>query len=469
MSIDHDKLNKILEGLPYTLTQEQSEFLNLFLTTKGHCSLLGSGGSGKSTIMWILKLYYEDEIVFAASTGTASEELPNNIGCGTGHSLFNMPRDFAIDSDWKKRPSDILTKTDLIKIVVLDEGYCYNSQDLAFIKHQIDKVNKRSKNRSRRNIRLLLVGDCLQRLPIVSSKDKKLLTEEYGHWLMFRSRIWKDMKFTVKVFSEGKRQKGEEPKDIWFRKALKVLRYGLTEHYPIILKGLNKKFVGSNHSDDAIYIAPTNKKVNVYNDNYLNKNPNIKVTFKVKFDKKYTTKDFPMDWEVTLAEGVKFITLVNNPEEGWFNGTILTATAVSSDGVYAIKEDGEEVFVGIHEFKEEELYADTVTKAGVEQLVQKRRHKASAYMLPVKLCAGFTFARCQGRTINQELVLDFGNQSESWLYENKNMEDFMVAGAYVGFSRATNIDHIKLRNPLRPEHIKVCRESVNFWFENINK
>ena len=465
--VDWDKLNNILEELPYKLTEGQYNFLVKFIEGNGHFSLLGDAGSGKSSIMYILYLYYENEIVFVASTGTSSEELPHNIGSGTGHSLFNIARDQAIDGDWRKRPSDILTKSDLIKIIVLDEGYCYNSQDLAMIKHQIDKVNKRSKNRKQREIRLLLVGDCLQRLPIVSDDFKEFLNNEYGSWLMFRSFLWQEMNFVTHVLQEVKRQSGTEPKDLWFKKALYVLRYGITEHYPKVIEGFNRKWVGSNHSEDAIYLAPTNSKVNTYNDQYLARNPNLKIKFEVRFDKKYTKKDFPMDWEVTLAAGCKFITLVNNSEAGWFNGTVLTATQVSSDGVYATKENGEEVFVGIHEFKEEELYAAKEERQGVIREVQKRKHVASAFMLPAKLCAGFTFSRSQGKSINQELVLDFGSDRDTWLYTKKGMEDFMVSGAFVGFSRPTNIDHVKLRNPLRLEHLKCCRESIAFWWESV--
>ncbi len=465
-----ERLKSILEGLPFTLTDEQLEGIQLFIRTEGHFSFLGDSGSGKSTIMWVLKLYYGEDILFVASTGTASEELPNNIGSGTAHSLFNLARDQAIDSDWRKRPADILTKTDLIKIVVVDEGYCHNSQDLAMMLSVIKRVNKKNKNRSKRDIRLVLVGDCLQRLPIVSDKDYlQHLYETYGHYLMFESYVWKEARFTTWVLQDVKRQGGVEPKDLWFRKALRVMRYGMVEHYDHIIKGFNKKFVGSDHDQDAIYIAPTNSMVNRYNARYLARNPNQKITYKVNFDKDFDKKSFSMDWEVTLAEGCSFLTLVNNPEEGYFNGTVLTAKQVTSEGVWADKDDGTSVFVGLHEFKEEEVYAAQEDRYGETVTVQKRRHVASAWMLPVKLCAGFSFARCQGKTIQREVVLDFGTNSDLWLYNKQGMEDFMVAGAFVGFSRATSIDHIKLRNPLRKEHLKVCRTSINFWWKCVKE
>lgn len=463
--IDWEKFNNIINGLPFKLTDEQYNFLVKFINSEGHWALLGEGGSGKSTIQWVLKLYYDQEIVFGGSSGIATVNLPNNIGVATGHSLFNLSIGEAIESDYRKRAHDVLTTSDLVKVIVLDEGFCYNSQDLDQILHQIRKLNKRTRKRSQRDIRLLIVGDPAQRLPIVDKELKHKLTEKFGHWLMFRSSVWEQANFKTYVFQEVKRFTGSEPKDIWFQKALKILRYGIEQHYDKVIEGFNRKLVRDNHSKDAVYIGPTNKLVNVYNDQYLNRNTNHKFTYEVEFDKKYNKKAFPMDWEVTLAPDCKVICLVNLPDLGLQNGLVLTVTQCSSEGIYALKESGEQVFVPIHEFKEDEIYVADETKDGELRQVQKRRHVASAYMLPVKLCAGFVSARTQGRTFNCEGLIDFGSDWHDWMYTKEGMEDFSVSMAYVNFSRFTNIDYVKLKNPMKKIHISVCRESINFWFE----
>ena len=468
--IDWERFNNIIDNLPFKLTDEQYDFLVKFISGKGHWTLLGEGGTGKSTVMWFLKCYYGDNIIFGGSSGVATVNLPNDIGIATGHSIFNLSTGEAIDSDYRKRPHDILSTTSLIEIVVLDEAFCYNSQDLDQILHQIKKMNRKTRKRKeQRDIRLLLVGDPLQRLPIVNNELKVKLTERFGHWLMFRSTVWEQAHFNTFVFTEVKRQVGTEPKDIWFEKALKVLRYGIEQHYDKVIEGFNRKLVGYNHDQDAVYIAPTNKLVNVYNDQYLQRNPNRKMVFKVQFDKKSNKKAFPVDTEVTLAEGVSVITLVNNPENGYQNGTELTVTQMSTEGIFGVKHNGDEVFVPIHEFKEEEVYAAEEFIEGVKTLVQKRKHVASAFMLPVKLCAGFVSARVQGRNFNKQGVIDFGGDDCDWLYRKKGMEDFMVAGAYINYGRFTNIDHIKLRNKMKRIHIKVDRTSIDFWFECLNK
>lgn len=467
--IDWDKFNRILEGLPFKLTDEQHDFLVKFISGTGHHCVIGDAGVGKTTIMLVLKRYYDQELVACGTTGVSAVNLPEEMGIGTAHSMFNMPRDIAIESDWKKRPHDVLSTTDLIKIIVVDEVFNHSAQELAFYLHQVNKMNRGTRKRKPRDIRLLLVGDPMQNIPITTDEQKKLYTELYGSYFMFDTKLWGQANIKTYVLTQVKRQTGEEPKDVWFRKALQVVRFGLKDHYEVVCKGFNRKWVGDNHSDGAVYIAPTNAMVNTYNDRYLSRNKNPKMTFEVEFDKKYNKKVFPMEWEVTLAVGCKVITLVNNPEFGYQNGTVLTITQMSSDGIFGVKDSGEEIFVPIHEFKEDEVYVSDENKDGVVRQIQKRRHVASAYMLPVKLCAAFSCNRVQGRTFNFETLVDFGSDRQAWLYDKEGMEDFMTGGAFVALSRPTNIDHLKLKNKIYPHHIKVCETSKRFWFKSLEE
>lgn len=504
----NEKLENIIKGLPFTLTDEQDFFLRDFISGKGHAALLGDGGSGKTTVMWILSQYYKEEIIFGGSSGVATVNLPDNIGLATGHKIFNLSIGEAIPKDYKRSAIRALTSSNTVKIIVLDEAFCYNSQDLDQILNQIRKLNKANSKRRERNIRLLLVGDCLQRLPIVEDDLKKKLTQKYGHYLMFRSYLWKQFNFTNYVFQEVKRQDGNTPKDIWFKKALYVIRYGMEQHYDTVLKGLNKLVVGDNFEEGSVYIAPTNALVDKYNKDYLDSNPNPKLTFTAEFGAKYDKKDFPMEWEVTLAEGCKCICLVNDPEGNFQNGTEITVTNILvGEGIYGTKEDGSEIFVPIHEFKQEEiefipapvssigllelrnkvvevlgeenvpesisreqlnvLYETHVKDNKIQQ--QERVHIDSAYMLPVKLSAGFVCARVQGKTFNRKGLIDVGDPEKDYFYTWNKMPDYMVAGLFVALGRFTSIDNIQLKRPIEKKHIKVCRESIKYWWECVKE
>ncbi len=504
MSYNSERLKSIIEGLPFTLTSEQEFFIRDFIMSTGHATCLGDSGVGKTTVMWVLSKYYKYEIIFGGSSGIATVNLPDNIGSATGHKMLKLSVGEAIDADYKKSAINTLTKSDMIKIIVLDEAYCYNSQDLDQMLNQIRKLNKSTRNRRSRDIRLLLVGDNLQRLPIVSDDLKKKLEYKYGHYLMFRSSVWKRFDPKCYVLQENKRQDGNSPKDIWFRKALYVLRYGIEEHYDKVLKGLNKLVVGEDYEEGSLYLAPTNSAVNAYNANYLRNNPNEKFTFKVSFDDKYDKKEFPIEKEVTLAEGCKLITLVNNEEGGYQNGTEVTVKDIlPSEGVIGIKEDGSEIFIELHEFKQEEIVAveekvenlklsQIMDKLSTEKLitleqqqdmtrealnklyskkvkdkvlVQERKHIASAFALPCKLSAGYVIARSQGKTFNRKGLIDVGEPDKDYFYTWNKMPDYMVAGLFVALGRFTSIDHIQLTRPIEKKHIKVCRDSINFWWE----
>lgn len=522
-----DKLQLIIDKLPFKLSSEQDFFVRDYINGTGHAFLLGDQGTGKTTVMQILAEYYKDEIIFCGSSGIATVNLPNNIGYCTGHRLFNLTVGRAIDKDRKRSAARILTSSDMVKIIVVDEAFCYDSQNLNQIMMQINKLNKATRNRKARNIRLLLVGDVLQRLPIVSSDPKDLynkdyLNETYGSWLMFESWLWNKLNPTPYVFTESKRISGTSPKDVWFRKALYVLRYGLKEHYPIVIKGLNKLVVGENYKQGSVYIAPTNRAVDEYNRQYLLKNTNPKVTFKAHFGDKYDKKDFPMETEVTLAVGASVICLVNDPEGYYQNGTELTITSIlDGEGVYGVKPNGEEVYVPLYEFKQDEIVAvpkpvsdlsvedmigkliecgkvvedeDQVKKGviiheealsltrlqlenkytkGVKDenkiLMQDRVTIDTAYMLPVKLCAGFVSARVQGRTFNRAGVIDVGEPENDYWYHWKKMEDFGTATLSVSLGRFTSLDHIQLYREVKPCHIKVHQPSIDFWNKSLRK
>ena len=100
--INEDRLQNILNGLPYRLNEKQARFVRCFIESDGNWSLSGLAGSGKSTIMLILKKYYGDEIVFFASSGVANLSLPNQIGNGTAHSGLSLSMKPANEINYKK-------------------------------------------------------------------------------------------------------------------------------------------------------------------------------------------------------------------------------------------------------------------------------------------------------------------------------------------------------------------------------
>ena len=86
-----ESLQWLFDEAGFELNKKQKLFILHFINGEGHFLLCGLAGSGKSTVMKLLNIYYESKIIFCASSGVANLSLPDNIGSGTGHSILSLP------------------------------------------------------------------------------------------------------------------------------------------------------------------------------------------------------------------------------------------------------------------------------------------------------------------------------------------------------------------------------------------
>lgn len=461
--VDWDKLNNIINGLPFKLNEGQLTFIIDYINGNGHFSLLGEAGSGKSLIIHILKLYYEDEMVLSAATGVANQSLMNQTGGdGTAHRVFSLPlymNDQVAMKKVKTACSALFAKSDLVKHVVVDEFYMLNPEHLKVMLLRIERFNKKTANRGRRQIRLLGIGDPCQIPSVLSEKDRQYLQDTYGSHLMFRSSVWGEFNPTIKVLAEVMRQG-----DKVFKAALNVLRYGETHRYEKVLSWLNRR-VNPRYDKSMFTVATYNKTVEQVNNRVLQSNPNPKFTFKAKGSGTFNFKESNIEEEIILSKGLECITLVNDQDGRYSNGSFCTITELSTEGCYCyFPHNDSEVFIGWHEYEQTETYIQKDVKQGDGSVkdVLKRNIVGKCQQIPLLQSSSFSCHRSQGRTFSKDGVLDMG-------YGFRQDNDFGTNLLYVGLSRWVDINLIHLPKPLRKDHIKVCRESINFWKECINE
>lgn len=446
--------------LPFPLKPSQEEFLKSFTEGEGHFCLTAEAGAGKTTIMSVLKEFYGDKMVTFASTGIANQNLFNGEGGdGTAHRGLSLPTDIHTDEDIRKvSPAcqKLLGSSDLVEIIVIEEFAMLNPDNLYVILQRLSRFNKRTSKRKKRNIRLLLIGDVLQ-LPSVIPKVKQQLIDLYGGHLIFKSKPWYDAKFTVMKLREVNRQQ-----DPVFIEALNVLRYGIESRYDRLLAWLNKRY-NPNYDKNQLLLAATNSIVEVANQNALVATGNPIGRYKATVSGKFNKRDCPVDDEICLAVGVDIITLVNHREGLFCNGSFGKVTSIQSDGVWVLfNGETSETFIEPHTFRETETYIEVDVKQEDGSLRDEKRKKEVGYyvQLPVKIAAGLTFHRAQGKTVNKQGVIDVCNKG---LYTSKRMPDFGYHGLYVGLSRFTDLNLVTFATKLEREHIKVCRETVEWW------
>lgn len=465
----NEKLSNILGSLEFEPNEKQVAFLDHFINrSSGHSVLQGIAGAGKSTMLSILKKYYGDEIVFFGSTGISSQNMPDGIGMGTTHSGLSLSMKPATEINYKKvfpKCSELFATSDLIKIIVIDEAYIHNSDNLDLIWRRIVRFNKRTSKRKSRDIRLLLVGDSCQATTIVSDEDiRKELHKRWGHHLMFKSTVWDRFNFTYYVLDKVERQ--EDP---IYKACLDVIRYNQLHRFHNCLTWLNKR-VDYDYDQGQMILAATNKTVDLINNGVLKKNPNQKFSFKPRISGDFNIKDtIVRDQGVTVCKDLKVMTIVNDPYGSYQNGSTGMVTQASNDGCY-IKMDhsGEEVWIELHKWENKEAYVENnvVQQDGTAKDELRERVAGTMHCLPVLQCSAISIMKAQGLTIREKYVLDL---EKTWLYTWEKMEDFGQNFLYLGLSRGTDIENLTLASHIEIDHIKVCQDSIDFWHECCEK
>lgn len=464
--INEDRLQNILNGLPYRLNEKQARFVRCFIESDGNWSLSGLAGSGKSTIMLILKKYYGDEIVFFASSGVANLSLPNQIGNGTAHSGLSLSMKPANEINYKKvgmKCSQIFASSDLVKIIVIDEIFGLNSDNLDLIHRRIQRFNKRQGKRKKRNIRLLVVGDPAQQVTICDDETQEELQRRWGHHLMFKSTVWDRFDFNYAVLDKVERQK-----DPVFKACLDVIRYYQEGRFEKCLRWINKR-VNSRYPSDRLLLAATNKTVDVTNRKVLALNPNQKYTFDSKLIGDFSMKDVLVKEQFIACKDLKVMTVNNDKDGRWVNGSVGTIIDVHPcEGVEVLFNNGETHFVEFHTWENKEAFVEPEVEQDDGSIKDELRERVvgSLEALPLVQSSAFSIAKSQGLSISEPFVIDL---EDKWLYTSKKLGSYGTNYVYVSLSRAVSSDLITLARRIEIDHIKPCFESLEFWGYSMKK
>lgn len=455
-------ITELYGNLPFPLTKGQDYALKTITKKEGHYALVGLAGTGKSTILTLLKKFYGNEIIFCATSGVASKGMPDGIGAGTAHSILSLSTEMATPEFIRKlnrTTTALFANSDLIKVIVVDEAFAHDTDKLYTLLRRVERLNKKTSKRKQRNIKIILCGDPLQKPPICKGFQKDWMTEQYGSHLMFKSDLWETYNFETLMLTEVMRQE-----DKVFKSFLDVIRYGQVERYEKALAWINKR-VNPEYDTTLLLLAPTKRIVGHANNLSLDRNPNPKGTWKAVMGGRYNMRDSPLAEEVTLAVGSPVIGIINHEEGDYVNGSYGHVVSIGEDGCEVDFEDSigityvervtlreEETYIEQHVLQEDGSYADE----------QRKKLIGTCKQLPLLLAAAYTISKSQGKTFTCKLNVDVGDSS---LYTSRALGDFGTADVYVGLSRATDVNNITLTRPILPAHIKVCTESVEWWIK----
>lgn len=453
------KISDLYNMLPFELTTGQKNFLSL-ATSGNNILCLGDAGSGKSTVLKILKDFWGDKVAFTAMTGISNVRLfDGEGGMGTTASICGLPRGIAQPKHWReftRASQEALMSSDRIEYLVIEEGGSLNSEQLALLQHRISKANKASKKRRQRDIKLIITGDLLQLGSVMTEEEKNFYNEKYGSHLFFKSDTYQEMDFKFSYLGEVKRQNNKT-----YLAALDILRYANTDRLPKLLDWLNKRHFNK-VPENVPRICATNKAVNQFNYNALKRNKNELFCYTPEIEGEFNYDDnCPVPYELDVKVGMLAMTVINHPEGLYQNGTVGVVTDCTADGVWLkLNSTGEEILIEPYEFIEmKDVPVSTTIRAdGTEHVEYESQEVGKCTHICLIQSDAISVHRSQGATIDTEYVIDMGS---TWAYENRDWGNSLC---YVAFSRAVSYDNVYLKTPLKAAHVKVCEETIEWLY-----
>lgn len=423
------------------LTKDQKNAYEL-MSSGENVFLTGKAGTGKSYLInEFINTNSNKNILITAPTGIAAIE----IGGSTLHRTFKIPvKDIHNVSRGPKYVNNVLDEGD---ILIIDEISMCRLDVFDYVMKSIKLANaKRGSNR--RPYQMILVGDFLQLPPILGRDESLTYRQIYGHQEVFPfySSLWSQNRFNTIELKDVVRQEG----DNLLIDNLNLARRGDRR----CLQYFNNFVVPPNQYDkDAIFICPTNKKAKTVNDAKIDMLSGRGKTYDAKISGEVLKSDKPTDDSLFLKVGARIMTLVNNPSEGYVNGSMGTCVELGNDFIKVeIDKTGDVVTINPYtwEVNKYDVEKSLLEEDGKAKLVNKPKLKkiGEFEQLPIKVAFAITTHKSQGQTFDKVVI-------DPYAWDSGQL--------YVSLSRVKSSRGLQLTSYIRPNYLLANQGVVKFY------
>lgn len=435
----NDKLKEMLDSL--NLTKKKRDIIDSIINSDKNAFITGQAGSGKTYILDVLRRIYDGKCMVVAPTGIAAL----NAGGVTIHRAFRLPIQpykpmFIRGVTMSMLPSYPLTEEAIdvlsnLEILIIDEISMVRADLMDALNDALCwyKQNKEPFG----GVRLIMVGDLYQLSPVTKEEDWGAVKRYYESQYFFSSKAIKISGYDTYFLDESFRQT-----DGNFIELLDKVRVGNNSRE--VLDELNEMYQPSfsrDDSDEFIVLTSTNMEADSINTSKLNKINSPILTFKSSTSGKFDDKDAPYIPNLELKIGAKIMTIVNDKNDMYVNGTIGELTGIERDEI-----TGEEYLIMNHHirigrFRWEKIdYSAESDKGIVSQAV------GWGEQFPVKLAWAITVHKSQGLTFDK-VAIDLSRA-------------FLHGQAYVALSRGKTMKNTVLTSRVAARHI-ICDDIIS--------
>lgn len=425
---DVEPIESETKSTDIVLSAEQQAVLKVMEETRNHIFITGFAGTGKSVLFRTFRKLTKKKIVVVAPTGIAAL----NVEAATIHSTFKLPPQLHQPGRLEKNPRccSLLEKVDTIMI-----------DEISMVRADLlDAVDERMREAKRNNIpfggaQVIMSGDMYQLPPVVADDDlQKYLEAVHGGPFFFNALVWKNAEFKIYELTQIFRQK-----DPIFKDVLNAVRDGSVNDEQIAQ--LNARCVPI-PVEGTVTLAPTNNLVTRINQERLDRLPGRMYTYRAMITGTMKKSVFPTEEYLQLKQGAQVVLLKNDKDGRWVNGTVgkiekLSDTAIEIlvDGIsYTLERETWEEIAYTYDHTTQKVEAEVVS---------------SFTQYPIRLAWALTIHKSQGQTY-ESVALDLTTAT------------FAAGQLYVALSRATSLEGLYLKMPVKRAHIIVDAKVAAF-------
>ncbi len=404
-----------------------------------HLFITGRAGTGKSTLLQIFKRSTRKNVVVLAPTGVAAL----NVGGQTIHSFFNFPPRLLQSKDIRPNRRNKRLFMNL-ETLVIDEISMVRADVMEAIDYGL-RLNRDS-SEPFGGVQLILFGDLFQLPPVVSSEtEREFFSLRYASAYFFSADCLDYIDLEMIELHQVYRQDSRH-----FLRLLESIRNATIDRDE--LDDLNERHIPDFEPEGGmnyLTLAARNATVTKINATELAQLTTPEHLYLAEVKGNFPEKLFPVPAALKLKVGAQVMTLRNDTERRFVNGTIGTVVECKPKSVkLEIVENGKPVDVEV-EYDEWDIIRYTadgpdIRKIGTETLGTYRQ-------LPVRLAWAVTIHKSQGKTFDR-IIVDLGSSGA-----------FAHGQTYVALSRCRTLDGIVLRQPLGLRDVLVDPEVVQFY------
>lgn len=409
---------------------------NLVTQTNRNVFLTGRAGTGKTTFLKYLKQHSSKSMAVIAPTGIAAI----NAGGVTANSFFQIKPGFnAPDSppSYELSPDkrEVLKGLDLL---IIDEISMVRSDLLEMIDRTCRYYG--NKNQPFGGKQVLFIGDPYQLPPIVSNDEKDIFYKFYKSAFFFKSgAFWSTNPIPIelkKIYRQNEKV---------FIDLLNKIRINDVTEADISL--LNKKVVGTDFpfSDKKFLCLGTkNDQINAVNETELDKIPSKLVQITGKITGKFDKNQLPTLETLLLKNGAQ-VMFIKNDTGGrrYYNGKLGVIQKIEDETIEVSFPEGGSTYVDRATWEKIRYEWDDKENKVVEKV------EGTFTQYPLKLAWAITVHKSQGLSLDR-VYADIGGSWDS-------------GQVYVGLSRCTSFDGLKLAKEIPRYAIRVDPEVEGFY------